>query len=220
MTAATFPTALAFTLLSEGGWSNHPADHGGATNKGITLTTFQTFQPGATANDLRNISDATVATIYRRQYWDVMACDALPSGVDLSVFDFGVNAGPQRSIRLLQQIVGVQVDGINGPQTEAAAAQMETTSALRRLYDAQVAYYKSLAQFPVFGAGWLKRAEMRLSAAGGVALLHGTMPPVATPLAERRFQAALKAYAATDFDKADDDADIVRRVLAAADAET
>lgn len=43
---------------------------------------------------------------------------------------------------------------------------------------------------------------------------------VPTSLAERRFQAALAVYAAIDFDKVDDDAEIVRRVLAAADGVT
>lgn len=220
MTAATFPVALAFTLQSEGGWSDNPADHGGATNKGITLRTFQSFQPGANANDLRNISDATVATIYRRQYWDVMRCDALPAGVDLSVFDFGVNAGPQRSVRLLQQAVGVTADGINRAQTQAATEVMGVTTTIQRLHDAQVAYYKSLTQFPIFGEGWLSRSALRRQAALDATHPRGAAAPPSDTLSERRFQAALVVYAAIDFDKVDDDAEIVRRVLAAADGVT
>ena len=30
-------------LKFEGGWSNHPLDRGGKTNKGITLQTFETL---------------------------------------------------------------------------------------------------------------------------------------------------------------------------------
>jgi lysozyme family protein len=35
-----------------------------------------------------------------------MRADALPAGVDLSVFDMGVNAGIWRSARLLQRALG------------------------------------------------------------------------------------------------------------------
>lgn len=32
---------MPFILRWEGGFSDHPADRGGATNKGVTLSTFQ-----------------------------------------------------------------------------------------------------------------------------------------------------------------------------------
>ena len=52
--------------------------------------------------------------------------DALPTGVDLSVFDMGVNAGSWRSARLLQRALGFtgeEVDCCMGPETLAAAAK-------------------------------------------------------------------------------------------------
>ena len=36
-----FDTCLAFTLQEEGGYSDNPADPGGATNMGITLATYR-----------------------------------------------------------------------------------------------------------------------------------------------------------------------------------
>jgi hypothetical protein len=36
-----FDTCLAFTLKEEGGYSDNPADPGGATNMGITLATYR-----------------------------------------------------------------------------------------------------------------------------------------------------------------------------------
>jgi len=35
----------------------------------------------------------TARAIYRSLYWNPLRADALPPGVDLSVFDMGVNAG-------------------------------------------------------------------------------------------------------------------------------
>ena len=39
--ADSFSICVAFTLNSEGGYVNNPADPGGATNLGITLTTYR-----------------------------------------------------------------------------------------------------------------------------------------------------------------------------------
>ena len=52
-----------------------------------------------------------VAPIYKQNYWDRCKCDLLPSGVDLCVFDFGVNAGTGRGARFLQKCVGAVADG-------------------------------------------------------------------------------------------------------------
>ena len=36
-------------------------------------------------------------TIYRQEYWDAMACEELPTGFDLCVFDAAVNSGVGRA---------------------------------------------------------------------------------------------------------------------------
>lgn len=165
MTAETFPIALAFTLDQEGGWSDNTDDPGGLTNRGVTLRTLQAFQHGATADDLRNISEATLETIYRREYWSVMGCDNLPAGVDLMVFDFGVNAGPARSVGYLQVVAGVRRDGVDGAQTQAAVAKLAPTNVITKLNGLMVAHYRALPSFDEFGDGWLARSERRLKAA-------------------------------------------------------
>lgn len=38
-----FLRAFALVLRSEGGWSDNPADPGGATMKGVTLATFRRY---------------------------------------------------------------------------------------------------------------------------------------------------------------------------------
>jgi lysozyme family protein len=165
MSADTFPIALAFTLDQEGGFSDNPDDPGGATMHGVTLATFQKFVPNATVADLKAIPDFAVSFIYWLDYWREMRCDDLPSGVDLSVWDFGVNAGPARSIEMLQQAVGADVDGDLGPLTLAAVGKMAATDLVTKLNGLQVAYYQSLPTFSEFGAGWLARSERRLKAA-------------------------------------------------------
>jgi lysozyme family protein len=97
-----------------------------------------------------------------------LRADALPAGVDLSVFDMGVNAGIWRSARLLQQALGFtgdEVDGCIGPETLDATANAEPRSLVDDLAERQTTYYRSLADFATFGTGWLNRTEARRQAA-------------------------------------------------------
>jgi len=165
MSAANFAASLAFTLQSEGGWSDNPADPGGATMKGITFATFQSHYPGSTLDDLRNITDEQVSDIYRSGYWNAVKGDDLPSGVDLSVFDMGVNAGPGRSVRQLQSAVGVLADSVIGPISMAAVAAADPIALIGNLWRRQTSYYEGLSTFPTFGHGWLARAEQRRAVA-------------------------------------------------------
>lgn len=165
MTAANFAASLAFTLQSEGGWSDDDRDPGGATMKGITFSTFQSHYPGSTVDDLRNITDEQVNDIYRIGYWNAVKGDDLPNGVDLSVFDMAVNAGQGRSIRLLQQAVNVAADGVIGPISMAAINAADPTVLVGNLWRRQTSYYEASALFPTFGRGWLARADERRAAA-------------------------------------------------------
>jgi len=163
-----FDTALAFTLAEEGSFVDDPRDPGGATNKGITLATFREYQPGATVDELRAISDADVWRIYRLGYWNRMRCGDLPAGVGLSVFDFGVNAGPVPSALMLQWASGLSgddVDGVVGPRTIAAANRRAPAILIDTLAGMQAAHYRRLADFPTFGGGWLARTVRRRAAA-------------------------------------------------------
>lgn len=160
-----FPACLAFTLAEEGGFVNHPADPGGATNRGITLATYRAWVPGATVDMLRAIPDADVARIYRAGYWQPIRGDELPAGVDLMCFDFGVNAGPGRSVRLLQQAAGAVSDGAIGPRTLAAVRAVPAADLCRVMGDLQRDYYRSLPTFGTFGRGWMARTERRVKVA-------------------------------------------------------
>jgi lysozyme family protein len=74
-----------------------------------------------TAGDVRALTRAEAASIYRRFYWDAVRADALPPGLDHAVFDLAVNSGPPRASTLLQRVLGVAEDGLIGPITLEAA---------------------------------------------------------------------------------------------------
>jgi lysozyme family protein len=156
MTAANFPVCLAFTLKEEGGLVDNPDDPGGLTNQGITLITFGWyFAGGATA--LRAIGSDQVNFIYQSGYWRPVGGDGLPRGVDLVVFDFGVNAGPGRSVIALETVAGTKRDGIDGPLTESAVAKLDPGVVIDKLTNLHEAFYRADPDFDEFGAGWLAR---------------------------------------------------------------
>jgi lysozyme family protein len=109
---------------------------------------------------LRNIPDADLHAIYRRNYWDMVRGDELPAGVDLAVFDWAVNSGVTRAARYLQGIVGARQDGHIGAATLAAVrSHGDHLELVRKLMAARRAYLRGLDDYPVFGKGWENRCN-------------------------------------------------------------
>jgi lysozyme family protein len=155
-----FDTALEHVLVHEGGYSDHPADPGGATMKGVTLAVFRRFFGAKkTKKDLRNITDAQLAKVYRAGYWDKCQCDKLPSGVDYAVFDAAVNSGPGRGAKWLQGAVGAFQDGGIGPDTLEKVAARSPKAVINDMLDRRLAFLKSLATWGTFGRGWGRRVD-------------------------------------------------------------
>ena len=126
-----FDDALKIVLSFEGGYSNDPADKGGATNYGITANTLESAKIKGWVQSnvtIRNLKLDHAKTIYKKGYWDVVKADSLPHPLDLIVFDMAVNHGPSAAVKLLQQSLNsilkagpsLVVDGIMGPKTLTA----------------------------------------------------------------------------------------------------
>lgn len=127
-------------LKWEGGYSNDAADPGGPTNWGITIIDARKYwKKDATAADVKAMPKSVAINIYTTKYWKTpfYDCDKLNAGVDLSVFDFGVNSGPSRAKKYLDQSVG--------------GTDMAT---ITKLNDSRLAFLKSLKTWPTFGHGW------------------------------------------------------------------
>ncbi len=122
MSTPAFKDALRFTLPWEGGYVNDPDDSGGATNKGITQVTYNAWRTskGWPTRSVRLITDGEVEAIYEERFWNKTACSQLDDLLAIAAFDFGVNSGPARAIRFLQEAVGARGDGVWGPKSAAA----------------------------------------------------------------------------------------------------
>ena len=160
MAAQNYQKCLDMILHHEGGYVNHPKDPGGETNLGVTKRVYEDW--GGT-KDMKDLEVEDVAPIYRKNYWDRIKADDLPSGLDLCVFDFGVNAGTGRAAKYLQTMIGTVADGGIGPNTLRALAnyvESEGVESTIKNYQAErQSYYESLSTFETFGRGWTRRVE-------------------------------------------------------------
>ena len=158
MAAENYDKCLETILHHEGGYVNHPKDPGGETNLGVTKRVYEDW--GGT-KDMKDLTVDDVAPIYRKNYWDRMKCDDIPAGLDLCVFDFGVNAGTGRSAKYLQTMIGTVADGGIGPNTlRALDTYIDANGvegAIKNFQEARQGYYESLSTFETFGRGWTRR---------------------------------------------------------------
>ncbi len=171
----------------EGGFVNDPDDPGGATNWGVTIHTMRrlgldlTGDGQVTPADVRVLTREQAIDIFIKHYFDAPGIKLLPEVLHDSVFDMYVNAGAN-AVKILQRLLAdmgwtVDVDGVIGPQTRAAArgayeAAPEYLSdayaiARRnyylRLADRRPASRKYARTRAGGKGGWIKRAEEFMS---------------------------------------------------------
>ncbi|MEK8050951.1 glycosyl hydrolase 108 family protein [Ideonella sp. DXS22W] len=163
MASAAFLQALPFVLKWEGGYVNHPADPGGATNKGITQKVYDEWRgrQGLPARSVKELEDSEMHALYESGYWLPPKCDKLDDPLNLVQFDTAVNMGVGRAARFLQQAVGAGVDGSIGPGTLQCVANCDPGDALENYCNTREAYYKNLVagnpKLGVFLKGWMNR---------------------------------------------------------------
>ncbi len=158
MTASNFDKCMEFVFKHEGGYVNDPRDAGGETNMGISKRSYPN-------EDIRNMTKARAASIYRRDYWNPLRCDELPSGLDLVAFDAAVNSGHSRAAKWLQSAVGSPADGKVGPNT-ISAAKSAGVSAVDKAVENRFAFLKTAKNtntgallWPTYKNGWTARVE-------------------------------------------------------------
>ena len=149
-----FDQAFDILLGHEGGYSDHPADPGGATRFGITEAVAR---EAGYRGDMRELPIDLAKSIYKERYWDAVRAEELPEAIRYAVFDAAVNSGPRQAIRWLQRAVGVRDDGVIGPITLGAVRATDPQVLLRRMLSARLRFMTGLSNWPAFGRGWARR---------------------------------------------------------------
>ena len=147
-------------IVNEGGYVNLKDDLGGPTNHGCTQAVWESFvgHP-VTVDDMKALTKEDVKPLYKRNYWDAIHGDALPSGLDYCIFDCAINSGVGRAAKFIQEIVGVFADGAIGNNTVAAINQMNAVTMINEFSDKRQQFLELLKTFPVFGKGWTRRVQ-------------------------------------------------------------
>lgn len=173
-----------FLLSWEGGYVNDPKDHGGATNKGVTLKTWRTVgydkdgDGDIDADDLKLLTDDEVTwRVLKPYYWDKVQGDRIyDQGIANLLADWAYMSGARRPAVALQQLLGVQVDGVIGPVTLRALHNYKSADELfSRLRNQRMVFYEQIVERDPsqkrFLKGWINRlaaiSHRRLLCNGG-----------------------------------------------------
>lgn len=160
-----FERALEFVLRWEGRFVNHPADPGGATNRGITQATYDRWrrENNLPARSVRELTEEETHGIYRALYWERGRCGELPERVGFVHFDGCVNHGRKNAAKLLQRTLKVADDGAVGSETLGAAAAANDQATALALVEARREFYQGVVvanpSKAVFLKGWLNRMD-------------------------------------------------------------
>lgn len=168
-----FEKCLDILLREEGGYVDHPADPGSATNFGVTLNTWRDYVGyQATKEELHELAVEDVELLYKQRYWTSAGCHMLPPGVDTMVFDAAVNSGPKRAVQWLQLSIGVRPDGIVGKNTVERVLRADAINTIIAMGAYRMVFLAGLSSFGDFGMGWSRRV-IRVSLAARRAVDNG-----------------------------------------------
>lgn len=166
----TFEDAMKVVLLHEGGYTNHPSDHGGPTNYGITQADYAEFMGRpVTPDEVKWMPIASAIKIFKRRYWDEMNLDVLKSAkIQLCIMDWGVLHGTKSSVQLAQRTATalgrlLVIDGKLGPKSAEVLNSIDDIVFCREfLQQVQLWMANRCKQDKtqlVFLVGWLERTH-------------------------------------------------------------
>ncbi len=152
----------------EGGFANDPADRGGATNKGVTIATFEAYckaksLPRPSVERLKRMTDAEWIDILKTMFWDRWQADKIKSQKLANILVDWVWGSGVYGIKIPQRILGVKQDGIVGDETLKALNAQEPDKLFQVIYEARKKYLNDITiSRPInkrFLKGWLNRLE-------------------------------------------------------------
>lgn len=164
-------------LIKNEGWiSNDEYDYGGHTIVGISKKSFPVvhdFVQQMIEDDFqREHINQYIKLFYYLNFYNPLYDKVIDSSLAFRIFDFGVNAGVRKSVKLLQKTCNkwinerISVDGIFGKETLSTTNQLshskdqyKETNFYYDYVERLEKYYKSLWNFFRFGEGWLNRLK-------------------------------------------------------------
>lgn len=146
---ANIDKLIPFILKWEGGFVNDPTDRGGATNKGVTLATYEAYckrkgYPRPTVERLKNIPDAHWREIVKTMFWDKWKADDIHSQKVANILVDWVWGSGIHGIKKPQALLGVKVDGIVGDKTLSAVNFADPEELFDAIYQERVKFLNAI----------------------------------------------------------------------------
>lgn len=179
-----FASALAVVMKHEGGFINDPDDPGGATKFGISLRWLKEvgeldldgdglpdgdldLDGHIDLNDIEGLTHDNAAWFYKAHWWDRHRYGDFSLTIATKVFDLAVNMGSGQAHKCVQRASRacgrpLADDGILGPRTRAALADLDPKPLRAALCSEAAGFYRGLVTARPVSAkylnGWLNRA--------------------------------------------------------------
>lgn len=171
---ADFKQAYEVIESHEGGYVFDKEDPGGETYKGVSrkyhpnwigwaIVDKHKSQPDFPRTlELSNELEKEVKFLYETEYWNIINANSIENQqIATDIFDFSVNAGIKSSIRLVQKIVGVGIDGFCGVRTIKALNSYDFEKFVTLFQIERIQYYiervKERPSKKKYFYGWVKR---------------------------------------------------------------
>ena len=151
----------------EGGFADDPLNHGGATNMGVTISTWR--QVGCDkdgdgdidVDDIKLLTRADATAVLKKFYWDRWRADEMNNQALADILVDWLWCSGKWGITIPQRLLGVPDDGIVGPVTISKVNSANPWQLKIRIYKVRVAFIRSIiSRDPSqkrFENGWLKR---------------------------------------------------------------
>lgn len=153
---------IAWIKAWEGGYANTPGDKGGPTNKGITLATFRSvYGQTKTIDDLKQLTEDQWEYIFRTHYWNRWRADEIKDTSVAFLLVSWVWGSGAYGVKVPQRVLGVDIDGVVGPETLTAINNKDGKQLFELLKQEKKAYLERICTVTPanrkFLKGWLRR---------------------------------------------------------------
>ena len=146
-------------MLHEDGYVNHPNDPGGETMWGVTKRVAQAH---GYHGSMRKLPKALAKQITEKSYYKAVKGDQLDRLIAWQLTDAAYNHGNRQAVKFLQRAVGVTADGLIGPRTLAATAEMDKNDVVLLFNAERIEFNTGLRGWISFGKGWARRVAGNL----------------------------------------------------------